>query len=328
MEFDVFLYGRTKTYDYYDMYMPSWLMVDSEEYNDYRKIISHLFRVRDILNESESEILEMTSDSFCFYKTNKISILCRCCHIVGEDEYGRTICSTEGFVCKNENEKDFWTYVPDMIINLLSAEKTFYSDYMDKHHDISKPPQIVRRENIENVIDFLSEEKYSDNTEICIERANIQDQFKSLISAMRKRVMPFNFAIGKHEKKIYEYQHPKTVPDIQMFFVGDECSEVSDSLSWTNNYKALSLDNKVSNYHIYLDIKKSMHEKIRYRLVAGNKPDSGNTVTDVPFVSYEIEKETAVNISELITMYETMREYLFSQGWCNSPQNKYIFEKW
>ena len=328
MEFDVFLYGRTKTYDYCDMYMPSWLTVDSEEYNDYRKIISHLFRIRDILNESESKILEMTADSFYFYKTQNISILCRCCHTVGKDEYGRTICSTEGFVCKNENEKDFWYHVPDMIIDLISGEKTFYDDYIDKYYDTSKPPQIVLSKNIDNAIKFVSEANYSDNTELCIRRANIQNQFKSLICGMRKRIMPFNFVIGKHEKRIYEYQHPKTVPDIEMFFANDECTELSDNLSWNHKYKSLSLENKVSNYHVYLDIKKSLQEKIRYRLVTGNKPDSENVVTDVPFVTYEVESDTAINISELINMYETMREYLLDLGWCKSPQNKYIFEKW
>ena len=47
MELEVFLYGRTRTYDYFDMYIPSWLDNGSDEYREYRKTVSFIMKIRD-----------------------------------------------------------------------------------------------------------------------------------------------------------------------------------------------------------------------------------------------------------------------------------------
>ena len=77
MTADVFLYGRTKTYDYFDMYIPEWLGKDTEEYREYRKVVSFIMKIRDILPENRVKILENTKNTFC--SVHKFICL-RVCH--------------------------------------------------------------------------------------------------------------------------------------------------------------------------------------------------------------------------------------------------------
>ncbi|MBR6837866.1 MAG: hypothetical protein IKM72_17935, partial [Oscillospiraceae bacterium] len=113
MTADVFLYGRTRTYDYFDMYLPEWLGKDTEEYREYRKTVSFVMKIRDILPEDKVKILKNTGNSFMFIYGRSISLLCRFCHICGEDEFGRPISSTEGLVVRNSDAESFRKIIPD-----------------------------------------------------------------------------------------------------------------------------------------------------------------------------------------------------------------------
>ena len=159
MKLDVFLYGRTITHDYFDMYLPPWLKTDTDEYREYRKTISHIMKIRDNLHENEMDILKETADSFIFYKGRKTSMLCTFCHITGYDQFDRPICSAEGFIFRQDELNSLWKYIPDMIAYLYGTEETYYKKYISLHGEETRPETENHTENI--IFFFRVQEKRS-----------------------------------------------------------------------------------------------------------------------------------------------------------------------
>lgn len=320
MNFDIFLYGRTKTHDYTDMYIPSWLTYTSKYYGEFRKIISHVFNIRDSVPEDKSYLLNDTVNCFTCYFGHDICILCRCCSITGEDEFGRSIFSTEGFVCRIDDQKNFWDNILNMIAFLITRQKTFYNEYIEKYNEEQKPMAEERSEYIE---------KYSktDLNDIMIS-AGIQRQFCALEKVISHRILPFGFIIGKQNKSLFCYPRPKELITDESFFTDDFCTEISDDVFWKTKYTPLNIKSETKKYFTYLDIRCTPQNRLRYRLIIGNQPDSENNVSDVPFVSYETEEGISIDKDKLDILFRTVRTYITDQGYKEFPTNKFIFEKW
>ncbi|MDO5560790.1 MAG: hypothetical protein Q4F95_14515 [Oscillospiraceae bacterium] len=330
MEYDIFLYGRTRTRDYYDMYIPKWLTPQSDGYKDYRKIISHIFKIRDSIPEKSSGILKKTADSFYFYIFDDFCILCRCCYIASEDEYGRSICSTEGFICRKCDLKSFWLMIPDMILTMLNMSKTYYQSYMDGVTGSGKLPSINCYENIEQTVNILSSDPVSAKAENLMTDCSIKIQLMGLIHAMCERIVPFTFVVGSQDKKLYSYSSQYSVPEMSMFFTFDEMTSVTEFNTWKSDYKPFRSSYAVENEHdsrirIYLVLSRIGSGRFHYRLAAGSSSDD-NTVKP-EYLSYEGEFERSVNISCLKDMYRAVRGYLEARDWTVSDTSKYIFEK-
>ena len=301
MELEVFLYGRTRTYDYFDMYIPSWLDNGSDEYREYRKTVSFIMKIRDILSEEKSEILNRTANSFVFYRGRKISMLCRFCHVCGKDEFDRPICSTEGFITKIDNLKEFWKQIPDMILHLSSSDKTYYNEYQLKHGDESKPVGEIR-------IDHLKS-SYTASVPLT--------QYNALKKAVEKSSVPFSFAFGDEEKKLYDYSKEYDLVKINVFFTADECTEIPEEPEKQKK------DADLGSMKIWIDIKKTVQGRLRYRLVLGEVPGADKKISKIPYVSYERECGLEIKLSELYKMHETLISYI-SENDIGNTQKKCI----
>lgn len=291
MKYDVFLYGRTKKYDYFDMYVPSWLTYDTDEYLEYRRTVSFIMKIRDILPEEKSGVLRNTQNSFIFYRGLKINMLCRFCHASGEDEFGRPICSTEGFICKSNELKDFWISVPDMIAHMTAAEKTFYDEYASENGSSSKPPQLTRNEEI------------SCAEETCVP----SKQFEALKKAVAVSKQPFSFAFGTEKKEFYDYGSADDMVKINIFFAADECTEIPEE-------PEIKSEADFGEFCVYVDIRKSSQNRLRYRLAVGSKPTADRKVKEIPYVSYERENGTEIKMHDLFAMYEAVKMYISEHG--------------
>lgn len=296
---DVFLYGRTRTYDYFDMYIPSWLSAGTDEYSEYRKTVSFIMKIRDILPENQLHILENTADSFFFVRGRKISMLCRFCHVCGRDEFDRPICSTEGFAVRNENLAEFWKLVPDITAKLSSAEKTYYEIYTEKNGSETKPQSEFRNEEI-------TPGAYSPVK---------SGQFDELRNAVTKTSRPFSFAFGKYEKSLYSYAAGDD-PEIRAYFVSDECTEISDESETRSEADLGGLD-------VYAVIVKTPQGKLKYR-VALCRSDSTLTPGSIAYESYEREAGTEIKLSEIFRMYSSVNEYLAEHGTDEKSMRKCI----
>ena len=320
MNFEIFLYGRTRTHDYTDMHIPSWLTYSSKYYSEFRKIISHIFNIRDSVSEEQSDLLNDTGNCFTCYIGHEICILCRCCSISGEDEFGRSIFSTEGFICRSDDQKLFWNNIQNMIAFLLTRQKKFYDEYIEKFDESQKP---VASEKFQ-VIKKYSETELDD----IMVSAGIKKQFTALQSAVSYRILPFGFVIGKQNKAIFTYPCSNELINDQIYFTDDFCTENSKDEFWKNKYKALNIKSESKKYFTYLDISYSPQNRLRYRFVIGNQPDTKNIVSDIPFVSYEQEEGITINLNDLNTLFLTVSTYVYREGYKQFPVNKYIFEKW
>ena len=210
MKLDVFLYGRTITHDYFDMYLPPWLKTDTDEYREYRKTISHIMKIRDNLHENEMDILKETADSFIFYKGRKTSMLCTFCHITGYDQFDRPICSAEGFIFRQDELNNLWKYIPDMIAYLSGTEETYYKKYISLHGEETRPETENHTENI--IFENIAEPEL--------------EQFKKLKEAVQNCSRPFSFAYGRFGRKLYDYSPDDAQNRTDVFFVSDECTDI------------------------------------------------------------------------------------------------------
>lgn len=281
---DVFLYGRTKTHDYFDMYIPSWMKSDSEEYREYRKTVSYIMKIRDILPENKLGILERTSDSFIFYRGRSISMLAGFCHICGSDEFGRPICSTGGFIFRNEDLKNLWKLIPDMICMLSDSGIDLYRDYSEKYGGESKPESVNRSEEI-------LPGKYPSVS---------LGQFAEMKDAVNRAPSPFSFAYGPEEKSLYDYSSSDV--KISVFFASDECTELTFD---EPEEKTADTSGLVS----YAEIRKSPQGRLRYRIVMCSEEDNR-----VLYESYEREAGSEIKLSELFRMYSSVCRYLAEHG--------------
>lgn len=288
---DVFLYGRTLTHDYFDMYLPSWLTSDSEEYREYRKTVSYIMKIRDILPENRLNALERTSDSFFFFRGRKVSLLARFCSICGRDEFDRPVYYTEGFAVRSSDLTEFWKCVPDMITMLSDSSVNFYRDYSEKYKNENKPDSVKRSEEI------LSE-KYP---QIKL------GQFLELKDAVNRSSVPFSFAYGPEEKSMYDYPSDNSNIRISVFFSSDECTEIDFSEPEIREADFCGLVP-------FAEIKKSPKGNLRYRVILCSEPAADRKTDHVVYESYEREAGSEIRLSELFKMYETVRKFLADRG--------------
>ncbi len=287
MKLDVFLYGRTITHDYFDMYLPPWLKTDTDEYREYRKTISHIMKIRDNLHENEMDILKETADSFIFYKGRKTSMLCTFCHITGYDQFDRPICSAEGFIFRQDELNSLWKYIPDMIAYLSGTEETYYKKYISLHGEETRPETENHTENI--IFENIAEPEL--------------EQFKKLKEAVQNCSRPFSFAYGRFGRKLYDYSPDDAQNRTDVFFVSDECTDIKyDEVS-------VKKEANLGEMKFYAEIKKSSRERIRYKAVLCD--ESGEKVY---YESYEKEAGAEIKISEIFRMAETVREYIAEHG--------------
>lgn len=326
MKCDVFLYSRTRTYDYTDMYMPSWFTNNPEMYSEYRKIVSHIFKIRDMIPESSYGLLQNTSNNFVFIRGSKISMLCRFCHIVGVDEFKRPICSTEGYICQNDDLKEFWLSIPDMIINLL-GEDLYYNQYMAKNAASPKPVQMNYVTEIRHFIDTYSTFRIDDDIKEFLDSRYILYQYEIMLKTIQTVGEPFNFAIGTENRELYCYKPSVDVPLLERVFCSSFCPEPNINDSWTKKYTPTKINIDPKKYNLYLELKKSDQNRLRYRLLVASEPQQENLILDIPFVTYEQETGTEIKFSEILKMYKTAKIFIEPLGYEQSEDNRYIFEK-
>jgi len=319
MNFDVFLYGKTRTHDYTEMYLPDWITAGSEYYSEYKKIISCLFSIREHIPEHEASVLKGTENCLIYYSGKNICLFGRHCHISGEDEFGRSIFSCEGFICRTEDQKKFWYSVPDMTAYLLDAEKTFYEEYMSGISDDQKPDQISRTEN---VVSYRNEHILDS-----VRTAGIEKQYAALDEAINKIAAPFGFVLGDHRKSLFSYPWPKELNKTEKYFVSDECSAAGDDESWIKHYRPLIYNAEIRRLIMYLEISISPQKRIRYRLAAGDEAGPDGRIADISYVSYEKESGLEISANDLLNMEETVRERLLSDGYDLNSSNDFVFEK-
>jgi hypothetical protein len=291
MTADVFLYGRTKTYDYFDMYIPEWLGKDTEEYREYRKVVSFIMKIRDILPENRVKILENTKNSFFFIYGHRISMLCRFCHICSEDEFGRPISSTEGFVVKNSDVQSFRKVLPDAIAMMSGADRTFYDKYNEKHGSESKP------------------QSEASDTDIVPGKYVFADskQFKALKKALDGTKRTFSFVYGSEEKSLYDYSSSSDDIRINIFFASDECTEVPEDPPEEEN--SADFGSLVS----YAGITKTSEGRLKYRVVIC-RPDSVPGTGNIAYESYEREAGSEIKLEEIFNMHQSVCDYLSHNG--------------
>ncbi|MBQ9982263.1 MAG: hypothetical protein IJP18_06815 [Oscillospiraceae bacterium] len=328
MKPDVFLYSRTRTHDYIDMYIPSWLSNKSEAYNDYRKIISHIFKIRDILPENKCDILNSTADSFMFFKTDNICMLCRFCHKVGDDEFGRAIFSTEGFLCKGEDLIDFWYRIPDMLCYMLMSEEKFYDKYMLLTENEPKPTTKSVDIDVPEKLNPMVSYSLENDVQYVMSIKGILNQFQNFMMSASQKAVPFSFVLGTDDKELYTYDADNGLPPFEMFFTRNKCSTVSENEDWRKSFVPAKINTDAKKYYTFVELKKSEHSKLRYRLVIAREPKQEKTLTSVPFVSYEQESGgNEVDFRELVRMYETLAEGISELGYEKSKKEPYVFEK-
>lgn len=328
MKPDVFLYSRTKTHDYIDMYIPSWLSNQSEAYNDYRKIISHVFKVRDILPESKCDILNSTADSFMFFKTNNICMLCRFCHIVGEDEFGRAIFSTEGFLCKAEDLIDFWYRIPDLLEYMIMSEEKIYDDYIARIENEPKPVTMTTEIDVPEKLNPMIRLELSKDENYVMSIKGILNQFQNFMCSASQKAVPFSFVLGTDDKELYNYEADPQLPPFEMYFTRNKCSTVPENEDWRKSFVPAKINTEAKKYYTFVELKKSEQGKLRYRMVVAREPKQEKTLTAVPFVSYEQESGgSEVSFYELVRMYETLSESISESGYEKSQKEPYVFEK-
>ncbi len=328
MKLDVFLYSRTKTHDYTDMYIPSWLTYESEAYNDYRKIISYIFKIREVLPENKCDVLNSTADSFIFYKTNNICMLCRCCHKVGEDEFGRAIFSTEGFLCKGDKLIDFWYMIPDALKYMLMTEEKIYDEYLVHTENEPKPPKLSKEIEFPGELNPMISLRLDGDTKYVFSIKGILNQFETYMSSAQKKIVPFSFVLGTEDKELYNYPVDSGMTEVEMYFTRNKCTEVPESEDWRKTFVPAKINAEAKKYFTFLELKKSSQNKIRYRLVVAREPKQEKTLTAVPFVSYEEESGgTEVRLSDVVKMYETIRQTIIDEGYERSTKERYVFEK-
>lgn len=291
MKADIFLYGRTATHDYLDMYIPSWLQTDSAEYREYRKAVSFIMKIRDILPESRFNVLEKTGDSFMFIQGSSVSMLCRFCHICGSDQFGRPVCSTEGFIVKNESLREFWKLIPDAV-SFMTAGSTYYAQYMEKCTDESRPVPESRTESVEaGMVSYPS-----------------TGQFAELKNAADKCSRPFSFAYGNGEKSLYSYGTPEDSVSINAFFCADECTEIPDEPEITTEAEA-----DFGCLVPFVMITRTQQGRLKYKTVLV-RDDSVKSRDSIAYESYERETGTEIKVSELFRMHAALSEYISRNG--------------
>jgi len=319
MNFDVFLYGKTKTHDYTEMYLPDWIETGSDHYTEYKKMISCLFSIREHIPEHEASVLGETGNCLIYYSGKNICMFGRHCHISGEDEFGRSIFSCEGFVCRTENQKKFWYSVPDMTAYLLDAEKTFYEEFISGISDDQKPERISRTENIVRV--------QHEHILSSVRSAGIEEQYAALEEMINKKAAPFGFIIGDQKRSLFSYQWPKELNKAEKYFVLDELSRTGDDEGWIKQYRPLVYNSEIRRLLTYLEISLSPQNRIRYRLVAGDEAGPDGRIADIPYVSYEKESGLEISLNDILNMEETVRERLLSDGYDLNSSNDLVFEK-
>lgn len=289
MKADVFLYGRTEKHDYYDMYLPEWLTSASEEYREYRKTVSFIMKIRDVLPENRIDILRKTAGSFMFLKGRRISLLCRFCHICGTDEFGRPVFSTEGYIVPASETDALKKLIPDIIAEMSSDDKTFYDRYMSENQDDSKLQSI------------------SLSTEITPGGYPYPDspQFEKLKSALEKSSSAFSFAYGSFEKKLYDYSDRDDNIKINAFFVKDECTEFAEE----TEEKYADFGNLLT----FAEFIRTPQGRVKYKVVLC-RDDSTKNRGSIAYESYERESGAEIKLSELYMMYESVKDYLLRNG--------------
>lgn len=306
--------------------MPSWFTNNPEMYSEYRKIISHIFKVRDMIPESNYGLLQNTANNFVFIRGSKISMLCRFCHIVGTDEFKRPICSTEGYICQNSNLKEFWIHIPDMILNLL-GEELYYNQYMNKNAGNPKPVQMNYVTEIRHFIDTYSTVKIDDDIKEFLDSKNMLYQYEIFLKTVQIAGIPFNFALGTETRELYCYQPSPDVPLLERVFCSSFCPEPTQNDGWKKKYTPTKINIDPKKYYIYLELRKSDQNRLRYRLLVAAEPHHENLILDIPFVSYEQETGTEIRFSEILKMYRTVKIFIEPLGYEKSEENKYMFEK-
>jgi len=287
---DVFLYGRTKTYDYFDMYIPEWMSADSDEYREYRKMVSFIMKIRDILPENKLYILEKTSGSFFFLYGRKISLLCRFCTTRGTDEFGRPVFFTEGFIFRNDDADEFWKYVPDFISKISCSEKMYFDEYTEVHGSEAKPQSESRTEEIiRGAYPFVNSGQFT--------------EMKNAVSISRG---PFSFAFGTFEKALYDYASPEDGVNISAFFVSDECTEFSAD---ENSISDADCGGLVK----YIMLTRTRQEKFKYKVVLC-RDDETRMLNSIAYESYEKEAASEIKISEIFRMNASVNEYILRNG--------------
>ena len=300
MTADVFLYGRTRTYDYFDMYLPEWLGKDTEEYREYRKTVSYIMKIRDILPEDKVKILKNTGNSFMFIYGRSISLLCRFCHICGEDEFGRPISSTEGLVVRNSDAESFRKIIPDAIAMLSGAEKTYYEKYNEKNGSESKPqPEALKAD--------ITPGKYvfPDNT-----------QFKAMKKSLDGTKSIFSFVYGDMEKSLYDYSSSGDEVNIGVFFASDECTEVPEDPPEDENADFGTLVT-------YAGITRTGEGRLKYRVVVC-RPDAVLSTGNIAYESYEREAGSEIKLEEIFNMYQSVCDYLSRNGTDEKSRRKAV----
>lgn len=301
MTADVFLYGRTRTYDYFDMYIPEWLGKDTEEYREYRKTVSYIMKIRDILPEDKVKILRNTANSFMFIYGRRISMLCRFCHICGEDEFGRPISSTEGFVVRNNDVESLRKILPDVIAMMSGADKTYYDLYNEKNGSEPKPQS-------ETLVADVIPGKYlfPDNP-----------QFKAMKKALGGTKNIFSFVYGDMEKSLYDYSSSEDEVKIDVFFASDECTEVPEDPPEEEG----SAD--FGSLVTYAGITKTSEGRLKYRVVVC-RPDSVLNTGNIAYESYEREAGSEIKLEEIFNMYHSVCDYLSRNGTDEKSRRKAV----
>ncbi len=292
MQADVFLYGRTGTHDYFDMYIPSWLSPGTGEYREYRKNVSYIMKIRDILPEDRVGVLSDTADSFVFIKGRTVSMLCRFCHICGSDEFGRPICSTEGFVVKNDLPEEFRRLIPDMIAFMTASERTWYDEYCEAHGSELKPESEIRSEEI-------TAGGYPDVK---------LGQFSEMKSALSRTRRAFSFVYGRIERSLCDYGEQDD-EKISVFFCADECTEIPDETSDSEENSAADF----GALKPYFEIRKTPQGKLRYRIVLCRAGEQMST-SSMAYLSYEKETASEIKAAEIFRMYRTVSEHIIRHG--------------
>jgi hypothetical protein len=300
MTADVFLYGRTRTYDYFDMYLPDWLGNDTEEYHEYRKTVSFIMKIRDILPEDRVRILENTANSFMFIYGRSISMLCRFCHICGEDEFGRPISSTEGLVVRNSDAEAFRKIIPDAIAMMSGSGQTWYDVFNEKNGSQTKPQQ----ESLS--VDIIpGKYVFPDNK-----------QFKALKKSLDGTKRIFSFVYGDMEKSLYAYSSSGDEVNIGVFFASDECTEVPEDPPEEGNADFGSLA-------VYAGITKTSEGRLKYRVVVC-RPDAVLSTGNIAYESYEREAGSEIKLEEIFNMYQSVCDYLMRNGTDEKSRRKAV----
>ncbi|WP_044973549.1 hypothetical protein [Ruminococcus sp. HUN007] len=301
MNADVFLYGRTRTHDYFDMYLPEWLESYTEEYREYRKTVSFIMKIRDVLPEDRVNVLENTADSFMFISGRRISMLCRFCHICGEDEFGRPICSTEGFVVKSSDTEDLRKIIPDALAMMSGASRTCYDQYISDYGWEAKPDPVSLKADIVPGKYVFPQKEW----------------FRTMKASLERTSRTFSFVCGDQQKSLYDYSSENDEVKINVFFAEDECTEIPADPEPENT--GADFGTLVP----YAGITKTTEGRLKYRFMLC-RPDNSPGTGSIAYESYERETGSEIKLEELFRMYQSVCEYLARNGTDEKSRRKAV----